>query len=46
MGGVGTPLTGLEDHHDPNTEKLKEGIEGGEDGRMHARDFELVPYVA
>jgi len=46
VGGVGTPTTGLDDHRDPDGEKIEEGIEGGEDGRTHAREFERAPYVA
>ncbi len=46
MGGVGTPTTGLDNHRNPNGEKIKEGIEGGEDRRTHACDFERVLYVA
>ncbi len=46
VGGVGTPTTGLDDHRDPDGEKIEEGIEGGEDGRTHARDFERASYVA
>ena len=42
------PTIGLEDHRDPDAEKIEEGIEGGEDGRTHAhaRDFERASYVA
>ncbi len=46
MGGVRTPTTGLDDHCNPDGEKIKEGIEGGEDGRTHARDYERASYVA
>ena len=46
VGGVGTLTTGLDDHRDPDGEKIEEGIEGGEDGRTHARDFERASYVA
>jgi hypothetical protein len=37
--------TGLDDHRNPNGKKLKEGIEGGEDGRTHTRDFKRASYV-
>jgi hypothetical protein len=40
------PTTGLEDHHDPDVGKIEEGIEGGEDGHMHARDFERTTNMA
>ncbi len=46
MGGVGTPTTGLDDHCNPDGEKNREGIEGGEDGHTHARNFERASYVA
>jgi hypothetical protein len=36
---------GLDNHHKPYGEKIEEGIEGGEDGRTHARDFERALYV-
>ncbi len=39
-------MTGLEDHRNPDGGKIKEGIEGGEDGCTHARDFERALYVA
>jgi hypothetical protein len=29
-------MTGLDDHRDPDGEKIEEGVEGGEDGRTHA----------
>jgi hypothetical protein len=32
--------TGLDDDQDSDGEKIEESIEGGEDGRTHARDFE------
>jgi hypothetical protein len=38
--------TRLDDHHDPNGEKIEEGIEGGEDGRTHARGFERALCMA
>jgi hypothetical protein len=41
-GGFRMPTTGPDDHHDPNGEKVEEGIEGGEDGRC---DFEQASYV-
>jgi hypothetical protein len=41
--GVGTPTSGSDDHCNPDGEKVKEGIEGGEDGRC---DFEQVLYTA
>jgi hypothetical protein len=43
VGGVGTPTMGLDDHRNPDGEKIEEGIEGGEDER---RDFERASYVA
>ncbi len=43
VGGVGTPTTGPDDHRDLDGEKIKEGIEGGEDGRQN---FEQASYVA
>ncbi len=46
VGGVGTPTTGPDDHRDPDGGKIEEGIEGGEDGRTHARDFKRASYVA
>ncbi len=39
-------MTGLDNHRDPNGEKIKESIEGGEDGRMHARNFKRALDVA
>jgi hypothetical protein len=36
-------MKGPDDHRNPDGEKVKEGIEGGEDGR---RDFERASYVA
>jgi hypothetical protein len=33
-------------HHDPDGGKIEEGIEGGENGRTHARNFERALYVA
>ncbi len=39
-------MTGLEDYCNPDMKKIEEGIKGGEDGRMHARDFERALYVA
>jgi hypothetical protein len=44
--GDGTATTGLDDHSNPNGEIIEEGIEGGEDRCMHARDFEQALYVA
>jgi hypothetical protein len=38
--------TGLDDHPDPDGGKIKEGIEEGEDGRMHAHNLEWASYVA
>jgi hypothetical protein len=35
----------LDDHSDSNGGKIKEGKEGGEDGRTHARNFERALYV-
>ncbi len=46
MGGVRTPTTVLDDHRGPEEEKIKEGIEGGEDGRTHTRNFKQALYVA
>ncbi len=43
MGGVRTPTTGPDDHCNPNGEKIKEGIEGGDDGHC---DFERALYMA
>jgi hypothetical protein len=43
VGGVGTPTMGLDDHRNPDGEKIKEGIEGGEDERCY---FERASYVA
>jgi hypothetical protein len=40
------PTTGLDNHCNPDAEKIKEGIKGGEDGRTHARDFKQASYVA
>jgi hypothetical protein len=36
---------GLEDHCDPNGEKIEEGIEGGEDGRTHTHNFKRASYM-
>jgi hypothetical protein len=36
---------GLDDHRDPDGEKIEEGIEGGEDGCTHACNFERALYV-
>ncbi len=38
--------TGLDNNRNPNREKVKEGIEGGEDGCTHTRDFEWALYMA
>jgi hypothetical protein len=38
-------MTGLNDHYNPDGEKIEEGTEGGEGGRTHARDFERASYV-
>ncbi len=46
MGGVGTPTTGLDNHCNPDGGKIEEGIEGGEDGLTHARNFKRASYVA
>jgi hypothetical protein len=46
VGGVRTLTTGLDNHCNPNAEKNEEGIEGGEDGRTHAHDFEWALYMA
>ncbi len=46
MGGVGTPTTGLDNHCNPNGEKMEEGIEGGEEGHTHACNLERASYVA
>jgi hypothetical protein len=40
------PMTGLDNHRDPDGEKIEDGIEGGEDERTHAHNFEQVSYVA
>jgi hypothetical protein len=45
VGGVRTLTTGLDDHHDPDGGKIEEGIEGGQDGCMHAYDFKQASYV-
>jgi hypothetical protein len=37
---------GLDNHRNPDGEIIEEGIEGGEDGRTHARGFERASYVA
>jgi hypothetical protein len=43
VGGVRTPTTGPNDHRNHYGEKIKEGIEGGEDKH---RDFKRASYVA
>jgi hypothetical protein len=43
VGGVRTPTMGPDDHRDPDGEKIKEGIEGGEDRRCN---FEWASCVA
>jgi hypothetical protein len=42
-GGVRMPTTGPDDHCNPNGVKIKEGIEGGEEGPL---DFKRALYVA
>jgi hypothetical protein len=44
-GGVRTPTTGLDNHRNPDGEKIEEGIEGWEDRCTHTRDFERALYV-
>jgi hypothetical protein len=42
VGGAQTPMTGLDDHRNPDGEKVDKGVEGGEDGSHH---FERASYV-
>jgi hypothetical protein len=42
VGGVGIPTIRPDDHHDPNREKIKEGIEGEMDD---CRNIEWALYL-
>jgi hypothetical protein len=39
-------MTGLDDHCNPDKEKIKEELGGGEDGCTHACNFKQASYVA